>query len=529
VNDPTLPNTAGSIVPAVLLPYQREWIADTSALKVMEKGRRTGITWGEAADDVLIAAQDKSSGGQNVYYIGTDKDMTEEYIEACAMWARQFNRAAGQVEEGIWGEGEDDKFIKTFTIRFPGSGHRITALASRPRKLRGRQGILIGDEAAFQDSLPELLKAALAFLVWGGKVRLISTHDGEDNAFNDVIQEIRAGKRRGTVHRVPFQDAVDQGLYERVCLRLGKPWSAEEQVVWVREIYEFYGDDAAEELDCIPSQGGGAFLTMGMIESRMSRDTPIVRMRWRNEFAYEPEAFRVAEVRAWCVENLLPHLQALEPKLAHGFGEDFARLGDLTVISVFEESADLIDRVRLIVELGNCPYRQQEQILFFIVDHLPRFRSGALDATGNGGYLAEAAMQKYGTARIEAVTLNDRFYLENMPRFKAAFEDGTLTDIPRDSEIRDDLRALRKIDGVPKLPKAKTQKSDDGKKLQRHGDAAIALFLGHYAMKREVALIEFEGTGQRRVGFGLEAMPEAARISDAGFGGVRGGNDFAGW
>ena len=29
-------------VPAVLLPYQQEWIADTSQLKVAEKSRRIG-------------------------------------------------------------------------------------------------------------------------------------------------------------------------------------------------------------------------------------------------------------------------------------------------------------------------------------------------------------------------------------------------------------------------------------------------------------------------------------------------------
>ena len=164
----------GAALPAVLLPYQQRWVADASPFKVAEKGRRTGLTWAEAADDVLIAAAARNAGGQNVYYIGQDKDMTEEYIDACAMWAREFNQAAGSVEQGIWDEDGDDernKNILTFSIRFPKSRHRITALASRPRKLRGRQGVLVGDEAAFQDDLDALIKAAMAFLIWGGKVR----------------------------------------------------------------------------------------------------------------------------------------------------------------------------------------------------------------------------------------------------------------------------------------------------------------------------------------------------------------------
>ena len=66
----------GASPPAVLLPYQQRWIADASPFKVAEKGRRTGLTWAEAADDVLIAAAARNAGGQNVYYIGQDKDMT---------------------------------------------------------------------------------------------------------------------------------------------------------------------------------------------------------------------------------------------------------------------------------------------------------------------------------------------------------------------------------------------------------------------------------------------------------------------
>src|SRR5690606_39125947 len=55
---------------AVLLAYQRRWVADDSALKVAEKSRRIGLTWAEASDNVLTAAASRQAGGQNVYYIG---------------------------------------------------------------------------------------------------------------------------------------------------------------------------------------------------------------------------------------------------------------------------------------------------------------------------------------------------------------------------------------------------------------------------------------------------------------------------
>lgn len=119
---------------AVLLPYQTAWVADDSDLKVAEKSRRIGLTWAEASDNVLIAAKAKQAGGMNVYYIGYNMDMAIEYIEACAMWARIFNEVASEVEEGeeVFKDGDDEKAIKTYTIRFA-SGFRIVALSSLSR------------------------------------------------------------------------------------------------------------------------------------------------------------------------------------------------------------------------------------------------------------------------------------------------------------------------------------------------------------------------------------------------------------
>src|SRR4051812_17477820 len=79
-----------------------------------------------------------------------------------------------------------------------------------------------------------------------------------------------------------------------------------------------------------------------------------------------------------------------------------------------------------VVELRNIPFEQQRQILFYIVDRLPRFRAGKLDARGNGQFLAEVAMQRYGATRIEQVMLTAEWYRANMPPYKAAFEDDTI-------------------------------------------------------------------------------------------------------
>lgn len=497
----TAPLEKGAPPPA-FLSYQQKWVADPSPLKVGEKSRRVGLTWAEAADNVLIASAQKAAGGQNVYYMGVDKEMTEEYVDACRMWASVFNRAAAEIEEGFWDEGDEDKHIKTYTLRFPKSGHKIVAMASVPGKLRGRQGVLVGDEAAIMRDLKGLLKAAMAFLLWGGKVRLLSTHLGVDNPFNELIQEIRSFKRKGTVHRITFRDAVDAGLYRRVCLRRGIDWTPEGEAEWVKDAYGYYADDADEELDVIPSSSGGAFLPIALIESRMSEATEPVRGRWRDAFALEPEYARHAEVEAWCDEKVRPQLERLERGLRIAVGVDVGRVANLSVIDLLAEAQNLVQRCVLHVELFNCPFKQQEQILFYILDfvreHL-RLRAGAVDAGGIGAPLAEAAAQRYGALVIEQLKLTEQFYIEEMPKFKAAFEDATIEALPRDREVRDDLRAIRVMRGVPKIPDAvpRSKSASGPDKLKRHGDAAISLFLAHYAAKRDVAPIEYESGDER--------------------------------
>lgn len=478
------------MTPTVLLPYQQAWVGDPAEVAVWEKSRRIGASWCDASEAVLTAAPE---GGMDALYIGYSEDMTREYIDDCAMWAKAFSFAAAWFGEVVYvDEGQD---IKAFRIDFA-SGKKILALSSRPRSIRGKQGRVTIDEAAFHDDLPGLMKASLAMLIWGGKVRLLSSHNGTKNPFNEIVESIRAGRLGYSLHRTTFREAVTQGLYQRVALIQGDRLADKTEEAWVAKIYAMYGETASEELDVIPSEGGGVFLAMALIESRMVRETPIVRRRWPDSFGQQPEGDRRREVLAWCEEELRQLLEGLDATRWHGFGEDFARVGDLTVITVLEEGQDLVRRVRLVVEIGNCPFRQQEQILTYLVDRVPRLRHGAMDASGNGAALAEYAADRYGLARIEQIKLSEAFYREQMPRFKAALEDAMLEALPRDDQCRDDLRAIRIFNGVPKLPNSATQRQSGhgAERMQRHGDFAISLFLADYALR-------FEGLPGRCDGF----------------------------
>lgn len=105
---------------------------------------------------------------------------------------------------------------------------------------------------------------------------------------------------------------------------------------------------------------------------------------------------------------------------------------------------------------------------------------GAFDARGNGQFLAEVAMQRYGVSRIQQVMLSEGWYREHMPPVKAALEDGTLDDLPRDADTLADLRAVQVVRGVPRVPDTRSTGDDKGK---RHGDAAVAVALAWYASR----------------------------------------------
>lgn len=483
-----VPQEVSDAIPAeepVLLGYQQRWFEDESQIMIGEKSRRTGLTWAEAGRNVVNAARPRRRGGCNTFYVGSRQEMALEYIAACALFAKAFNELAQAdvYEQTFWDEGKKEEIL-AYMIRFPKSRFKIQALSSRPSNLRGLQGDVVIDEAAFHDSLEELLKAAQALTMWGNKVRLISTHNGVENPFNEYIKDARAGKKDYSIHRITLDDAIADGLYKRICYVTNQTWSPEAEKKWRDDLYKNAPnlECANEEFGCIPKNSGGAWLTRALIESRMSATTPILRWECPPGFEVLPDHVRQAECQTWIEEQLKPLLDRL-PKDATSFnGEDFGRIGDLTVHVPLIQHTNLVSKVPFILELRNVPFQQQEQICFYLLDHLPHFTGGAFDARGNGQYMAERAMQRYGASRIQQVMLSEAWYRENMPPLKAALEDGDLDDLPKHEDVLGDLRLVQVINGVPRIPDTRTTGQDKGK---RHGDMAVALALANFA-RREI-------------------------------------------
>ena len=316
----------------MLLPYQRRWIADTSQLKIAEKSRRTGLTWAEAAEAALSGSISQEAGGTDTFYVGTTKDMAREFIDACAMWAKAYNLAASAIgEEAL---EDDDKDILVYVINFA-SGFKIKALSSNPSNLRGMQGNVIIDEAAFQKDLAAVLKAALALTMWGSNVRLISTHNGIENLFNTIITDSRAGKKRYSIHRIDIEMAISEGLYRRICQVTKKPWSPDAEAEWLANLLSDTAteEDAREEYYCEPKNGGGTYLARSIRERAARGSGLVLRFTGTAEFNAMPEIIRALDMQEWLDKVVLPVLNTLPQNLRHCLGEDFARSGHLTVFA----------------------------------------------------------------------------------------------------------------------------------------------------------------------------------------------------
>ena len=114
---------AGDSLDAILLPYQQRLLDTVSShsVTVVEKSRRTGATWGVAAQAALVSASARDAGGMDSLYIGYNLDMAREFIDCAAMWARAFGEAlVGEgVDEFLFEDGDDKKAISCLLYTSP--------------------------------------------------------------------------------------------------------------------------------------------------------------------------------------------------------------------------------------------------------------------------------------------------------------------------------------------------------------------------------------------------------------------------
>ena len=429
-------------------------MADSAGFKVIEKARRIGVSWAEAYNAVMHAGL---KGGGNVYYQAYSLEMTRGFIEDCAGWAQALQNRAGALGETL--VEEDGRAVRAFRIAFP-SGKEILAMTSAPRAFRskGRPGDLaIVDEAAFVDDLGEVLKAALAFRVWGGRAHVISTHNGEANPFATLCREIDEDARPGSLHRVTLKEALAQGLFRCVAEAQGRPWSAAAESEWEAALRADYGRHSGEELDCIPAAGAGAWLAW---EAICACEDPA---------AGDPAAFAGG---------------------AATVGVDVARRRDLWVAAVFEQVGDVLWLREMAVQQG-IPFSQQRAIVGALAARYRPVRI-AVDQTGMGEAVVEQLQEDLGRTVVEGVLMTGPRRLDVATALREAVEDRRLR-IPPDAELRRDLHAVRAEAGPTGAPRLLAERSGtDG-----HADRFWALALACTAARDGNATVEGASAGPR--------------------------------
>lgn len=458
----------------IFLPYQKEWIVDDSPLKICEKGRRTGLSWAEAYRSCLCAAASVEAGGMNTYYLSYNKTMTRQFISDVAFFAKILNIAASEMEETV--VQHEDRDITMYRILFD-SGFEVVGMPSDAYNLRSKQGRVILDEAAFCSDMEGVVKAAQALLIWGGQFSIISTHNGEDNPFNLMIKDIRCGKlKKWKLFRITFSDAVKQGLYKRICEKNGEKWTFEKEDSFVKDIEEIYGDNLDEELNAIPRASGGRYFGRGLLDfcTAGNDDIAIRRLDCSDNFFNKAESVKNREIENFFKQEVKPVLLCHEGLIF--FGNDFGRSGDLTTYWINEEIEKTSLATRMIIEMRNVPFEQQQLFNDLLTDFLEeskRLGGGALDSRGNGQQIAEHAVLRHPGA-IVAVMETTSWYGKYGSELHALMESGDFT-VPDDDIIKADFGVVVLKNGFPTIPQVRT--SDRDNKSFRHGDGASAAML----------------------------------------------------
>ncbi|ENX02667.1 hypothetical protein F900_01113 [Acinetobacter modestus] len=500
-----LPNNLNPFEEGVLMKHQVEWLKIKTDIKACPKGRRTGITFAESFDAVFTAAASKDAGGMSVYYIGDTKEKGLEFIGYCAKFSRVIAEAQGQIvqiEEFLF-EDQNDKGetrqITAYRIRYA-SGFQIVALSSRPENIRGLQGKVVIDEAAFHPNVQGVMEAATALLIWGGRISVISSHNGKNNPFNQFVKDIENGVfgEDAKVHVVTFDDAVENGLYERVCFMQGKEATLEGKEKWYKKIRKAYGSRKAamrEELDAIPRDGSSVCLPTLWVERAMTKARTVLRLSLGDDFTELTPDERDAYIDDWIQRYLEPELQKLDKSKQHCAGQDYARHRDFSFILPFFIAQDLRRIAPFVIEMHKVPSRLQQKILWYMLERLPRFGGIAMDATGNGETLAENTAEKFGEHMVHQIKLSRAWYGLWTPKLVTAFEEDMI-DLPIDADLKNDCSAIEEVDGIYMVSKARAKDIKDPE-LYRHGDGAVAMILGWFASLHLSSPIEFMGLPSR--------------------------------
>lgn len=466
------------------MPYQRKWVRDESTIKICEKSRQTGITWSTALEAALLAGMRAQDGGKNCRYVTHKQPDAKTFIGYVVYWAEKL-RMAHQLIRPESASGSE--FLKQ-EVRFA-SGNIVEALSRNPTNARGGKGYLILDEAAYID-LEDFIASGAAYQIWGGRIAIISTHNGVNNAFNRRVEMALQGEYEASHHKVTLKQALAEGLYRRRCFVQGVPWTEEGERIFEASLRKNAGIYAAQEYDCQPAGGEDEFIASSVVENCMTKLFKVERLHKTSEFSSLDPETRDFQVLLWCKKTLYPHMDKLNNESAEVYvGYDFARMSnsDVSSIAIGRMKEGMMLEVPLVVEMRGIPGRQQTLVLEFLINRLQHFQCLAVDADGVGIDVAERAKDRW-KRRCLMVGISEKnggeggwskIWPKALIPYRQSMQD-CLVLLPRDNDVYKDHLMFSTIGGHPGLPKDRVKGADG---LPRHADTAVSCMLCHFASR----------------------------------------------
>jgi phage FluMu gp28-like protein len=391
---------------ALLLPYQKRWVEDSSRLKIAEKSRQIGWTWATAYG--LVRRKSLKDARLDAWISSRDDIQARLFLEDCKDFAAILQIGAADLGE----KAIDDKGHSAYVLAMA-NGLRLHSMSSNPDAQAGKRGDRVLDEFALHPDPRKLYAIAYPGITWGGSMEIFSTHRGSANFFNGLIQEIRhKGNPKGiSLHRVTLQDALDQGFLAKLQAKLSTddPRQEMDEAEYFDHIKAGCADEEsfAQEYMCVPSDDASAFISYDLLDG--CKYAPGVDWETRGEGRLY-------------------------------MGVDIGRVKDLTVFWLVEEVSGTLF-TRACITMQNETFDAQEKTFYGLMD-LPRLTRCCIDQTGIGRQFAERAAKRYGS-KAEGVTFTAAVKESLAYPLKAALEDRTLR-IPDDPAIDADFRAIRK-------------------------------------------------------------------------------------
>ena len=248
-----------------LLKYQSDWVLDMSLLKMMEKTRRAGITFGTSYGYVREHCQLDSN--LDTFFSSRDELTAREFILYCKGFAGALDKGAQDLGERII----DDRGTNAHVLQFT-SGKRIYALSSNPDAFAGKGGNAGVDELALRKDPRQVVGISQATIDWGGRWAGISTHRGTANWFNQTIQEIKhkQNPKGYSLHTVTLERALAEGFLWKLQtkLRESDPRMAMDETAYFNFIRSRSPDQETfnQEYMCIPDDDASAFISYDLID-----------------------------------------------------------------------------------------------------------------------------------------------------------------------------------------------------------------------------------------------------------------------